>query len=99
VVEQLGMKKKDLMAEYEEKQRDIVNKCMEVATNLPRMSIAFSTMTCVGSSRTVTAVVSGNFILPSLYSGITRYHISIRVARFPRSNPEWACFLETAWVI
>ena len=41
----------------------------------------------------------GNFILPSLYSGITRYHISIRVTWFPRSYPEWACFLETAWVI
>ena len=58
VVEQLGMQKKDLMAEYEEKQWDIVNKCRVVANNLPRMSIAFSTMTCIGSSRTVTAVVS-----------------------------------------
>jgi len=72
-LEQLGTKKKDLMAEYEDKQRDIVNKCMEVAGSyapvLERCSVLLSELDVLASFAHVAAYSTGGYCLPEMTDG------------------------------
>jgi DNA mismatch repair protein MSH2 len=69
-LEQLGTKKKDLMAEYEEKQRDIVNKCMEVAMTfvpvLERCSVLLAELDVIASFAHVAAYSSKGYCRPEM---------------------------------
>jgi len=72
-LEQLGTKKKDLMAEYEEKQRDIVNKCMEVASTfvpvLERCSVLLAELDVIASFAHVAAYSSNGYCRPEMTDG------------------------------
>ena len=72
-LEQLGTKKKDLMAEYEEKQRDIVNKCMEVAASyvpvLERCSVLLAELDVIASFAHVAAYSCNGYCRPEMTDG------------------------------
>jgi len=72
-LEQLGTKKKDLMAEYEEKQRDIVNKCMEVAATyvsvLERCSVLLAELDVIASFAHVAAYSCNGYCRPEMTDG------------------------------
>ena len=72
-LQELGTKKKDLMAEYEEKQRDIVNKCMEVASSyvpvLERCSVLLAELDVIASLAHVAAYSSSGYCRPEMTDG------------------------------
>lgn len=72
-LQELGTKKKDLMAEYEEKQRDIVNKCMEVASSyvpvLERCSVLLAELDVIASLAHVAAYSSFGYCRPEMTDG------------------------------
>jgi DNA mismatch repair protein MSH2 len=72
-LEQLGTKKKDLMMEYEEKQRDIVCKAMVVAASyvpvLERASMTLSELDVLASFAYVAAYSSNGYCRPEMTDG------------------------------
>jgi DNA mismatch repair protein MSH2 len=88
-LEQLGTKKKDLMTEYGEKQRNIVNKCMEVASTfvpvLERCSVLLAELDVIASLAHVAAYSSNGYCRPEMTDGeedglgieVSTYYISI----------------------
>jgi DNA mismatch repair protein MSH2 len=88
-LEQLGTKKRDLMTEYQEKQRDIVNKCMEVASTfvpvLERCSVLLAELDVISSLAHVAAYSSNGYCRPEMTDGeedglgikVSFYYISI----------------------
>ena len=72
-LQELGTKKKDLMADYEEKQRDIVNKCMEVASSyvpvLERCSVLLAELDVLASLAHVAAYSSSGYCRPEMTDG------------------------------
>ena len=72
-LEQLGTSKKDLMAEYEEKQRDIVNRCMEVAATyvpvLERCSVCLAELDVIASLAHVAAYSCNGYCRPEMTDG------------------------------
>jgi len=72
-LEQLGTKKQDLMMEYEDKQRDIVNKCMEVASTyvpvLERLSVLLAELDVIASFAHVAAYSCNGYCRPEMTDG------------------------------
>lgn len=72
-LQQLGTKKKDLMAEYEDKQRSIVNQCMTVASTftpvLERCSVLLSELDVLASFAHVAAYSPRGYCRPEMTDG------------------------------
>lgn len=87
-LEQLGTKKQDLMMEYEDKQRDIVNKCMEVASTyvpvLERLSVLLAELDVIASFAHVAAYSCNGYCRPEMTDGEEEgLGIELKEARHP----------------